>query len=102
MAGVKKFLKQAQKMQEQMTKVQEQIASEVLEVSAGGGAIRIKITGDGVFQDLKLDPELLKEEAEIVEETLLEAVKEAGAKAKEFHEQEMGKITNSFSMPGLM
>lgn len=102
MAGVGKLLKQAQKMQKKIEAMQTELAEKELEISSGGGAVTILINGQGEFRSLKIDPELLKEEASLVEETLLEAVKEAAAKAKEYNEAEMSKATEGFNMPGLM
>ena len=93
MAGVGKLLKQAQKMQKQMEAIQAELAETTFEVSSGGGAINIQINGQGEFQSFKLDPEFLKEDPEFVEETLLAAVQEAAAKAKETSEEAMGSVT---------
>lgn len=101
MAGVGKLLKQAQKMQKQMEGIQSQLAEQIIEVSSGGGAINIKINGQGEFQAFKIDPEFLKEDAEFVEETLLGAVQEAAAKAKETSEEAMGSVTGGMGgFPG--
>ncbi len=103
MAGVGKLLKQAQKMQKQMETIQAELAETILEVSSGGGAINVKINGQGEFQSFKLDPEFLKEDADFVEETLLAAVQEAAAKAKETSEEAMGAVTGGMGgFPGLM
>ncbi len=102
MAGVGKLLKQAQKMQKKMESVQNELAERELEISSGGGAVTIVITGQSEFRSIKIDPELLQEEANLVEETILEAVKEASAKAKEVNEEEMGKVSEGLSLPGLM
>ena len=101
MAGVGKLLKQAQKMQKQIETIQASLEQTVLDVSSGGGAVQIKINGQGQFLSLKLDPEFLKEEASFIEETILEAVKEAAAKAKSTSEAEMQKATAGFGMPGM-
>ncbi|MDG1667713.1 MAG: YbaB/EbfC family nucleoid-associated protein [Opitutae bacterium] len=101
MAGVGKLLKQAQKMQKQMESIQGQLAEQIIEVSSGGGAINIKINGQGEFQAFKIDPEFLKEDAEFIEETLLGAVQEAAAKAKETSEDAMGAVTGGMGgFPG--
>ena len=103
MAGVGKLLKQAQKMQRQMEAVQSELSGTILEVSSGGGAINVKINGQGEFQGFKIDPEFLKEDAEFIEETLLSAVQEAAAKAKETSEEAMGSVTGGMGcFPGLM
>ena len=101
MAGVGKLLKQAQKMQKQMESIQGQLAEQIIEVSSGGGAINIKINGQGEFHAFKIDPEFLKEDAEFIEETLLGAVQEAAAKAKETSEDAMGAVTGGMGgFPG--
>jgi DNA-binding YbaB/EbfC family protein len=102
MAGVGKLLKQAQKMQRQMESVQEELARKEIEVSSGGGAVKIVITGQQVFQKIEVDPELLQEDAGLVQDTLLVAVNEALAKSKEVSEEAMGKVSEGFAMPGLM
>ncbi len=102
MAGVGKLLKQAQKMQRKIDALQDELASTVLDVSSGGGAIQIKINGQGEFQSIKLDSEFLKEDTEFVEETLLEAIKEAAAKSKALNEEKMGEATAGFQFPGMM
>ena len=103
MAGVGKLLKQAQKMQKQMEAVQAQLAEKEIEVSSGGGAVNITITGQGEFKALKIDPEFLKEDAEFIEETLLGAIQEAAQTAKDASEEAMGEITGGMGgFPGLM
>ena len=88
-------------MQRQIDELQTQLAEKELSFSSGGGAVKIKIMADGVFKAIELDEEFLKEDKELVEETLLAAVKEASEKAKEFHGEEMQKVTSGFSMPGM-
>ena len=102
MAGVGKLLKQAQKMQKRIEALQAELAEKELEISGGGGAVVIKIAASGEFRNITIDPELLKEEASLIEETILQAVKEACAQAKTLHEGEMGKATEGMSLPGLM
>ena len=102
MAGVGKLLKQAQKMQRKIDALQTELAERELEVSSGGGAVTIKITASGDFLSISLDPDLLKEESSLIEESVLQAVKEASTQAKTIHEEEMGKATEGMSLPGLM
>jgi DNA-binding YbaB/EbfC family protein len=88
-------------MQKQMEGIQSKLAEQIIEVSSGGGAINIKINGQGEFQAFKIDPEFLKEDAEFIEETLLGAVQEAAAKAKETSEEAMGSVTGGMGgFPG--
>ena len=101
MAGVGKLLKQAQKMQHQIEEMQKTLAARELDISSGGGAVQIKISGAGKFLAVKLDPEFLKEDAKLVEETLLNAVQEAATKAKALNDSEMQRISAGFQMPGM-
>lgn len=102
MAGVGKILKQAQKMQKQIEQVQAQLADHDITVSNGGGAVQIVVNGAGAFQSLKLDPEFLKEDPELISETILEAVREASARAKAYSDEQLGSVTSGFGLPGLM
>jgi nucleoid-associated protein EbfC len=102
MAGVGKLLKQAQKMQRQIEALQTQLEQKELEITSGGGAVKIKVNGSGKFLSLVLDPELLKEDPKFVSDTLLTAVQDAAKQAKELHESEMQKVTSAFQMPGMM
>lgn len=101
MAGVGKLLKQAQKMQRQMEELQKTMEARELDISAGGGAVQVKINGAGKFLSLTLDPEFLKEDAKLVQETVLSAVQEAATKAKELNDAEMQRISSAFQMPGM-
>lgn len=102
MAGLGKLLKQAQKMQRGVEALQAQLEAKVIDVTSGGGAVKIKISGAGKFLALELDPEFLKEDAKLVADTLLVAVQDAAKQAKEFNDAEMQKVTSAFQMPGMM
>ena len=101
MAGLGKMLKQAAKMQKQIEVLQQELEKKEIDISSGGGAVKIKVNGQGKFVALSLDPEFLKEDAKVVSETVLGAVQEASAKAKALNEGEMQKITAAFQMPGM-
>ncbi len=99
MVGVGKLLKQ-----KLMEEAQGKLANEMFEVSSGGGAVTVKISGQGEFQRISFDPEFLKEDQEVVEEATLEAVREAAVKAKKANEDLMGEVTGGMGMglPGFM
>jgi hypothetical protein len=101
MAGVGKLLKQAQKMQRQIEEMQKTLETREIDVSAGGGAVQVKVNGAGKFLAVKLDPEFLKEDAKLVSETVCQAVQEAAAKAKEMNDGEMQRISSAFQAPGM-
>jgi nucleoid-associated protein EbfC len=101
MAGLGKLVKQAEKMKRSIEALQTQLDAKELEVTAGGGAVKIKINGSGKFLGLTLDPEFLKEDAKVVADTILAAVQDAAKQAKDYNEAEMQKVTGAFQMPGL-
>jgi DNA-binding YbaB/EbfC family protein len=102
MAGLGKLLKQAQKMQKGVEALQAQLEAKEIDVTAGGGAVKIKVNGAGKFLALTLDPEFLKEDAKLVSDTVLAAVQDAAKQSKDYNEAEMQKVTGAFQMPGLM
>ncbi len=101
MAGVGKLLKQAQKMQKSIESIQAQMEAKEIDITTGGGAVKVKINGAGKFLSLALDPEFLKEDAKLVSDTLLAAIQDAAKQAKEFNDSEMQKVTSAFQMPGM-
>ena len=100
MVGVGKLLKQAQKMQQKMEEAQASLSEEILEVTGGGGAVTIKISGMGEFKDLNLDPEFLKEDPEFVSEAILQAIVDASEQAKKKNDDAMSGLTGGMQMPG--
>jgi DNA-binding YbaB/EbfC family protein len=88
------MLKQVQQMQAEMMKAQEQLKEEVVEASAGGGTVKVKMSGDLVLQEVTIDPEALDpEDAEVLAEMVMAAVNEAIRSAQELATQRMGGIT---------
>mgnify|MGYP000157666888 FL=1 len=102
MAGVGKLLKQAQKMQRSIESLQQQLEAKEFDITAGGGAVKLKVNGAGKFLGLTLDPEFLKEDAKFVADTVLTAIQDAAKQAKDFNDAEMQKVTSAFQMPGMM
>ena len=101
MAGLGKLVKQAEKMKRGIEALQTQLEAKEIEVTSGGGAVKIKVNGTGKFLALTLDPEFLKEDAKVVADTVLSAFQDAAKQAKEYNEAEMQKITGSFQLPGM-
>ena len=100
MAGLGKLVKQAEKMKRGIEALQAQLDAKEIEVTSGGGAVKIKISGSGKFLSLALDAEFLKEDAKLVAETVLAAVQDAAKQSKDYNEGEMQKITGGFQLPG--
>jgi nucleoid-associated protein EbfC len=101
MAGLGKIRKQAKKMTKGIEALQAQFDAKEIDVTSGGGAVKIKINGSGKFLSLQLDPEFLKEDPKLVSDTIFAAVQDAAKQAKDYNEAEMQKITAAFQMPGL-
>ena len=102
MAGLGKFLKQAQKMQEQMQKVQDELAQREVEGTAGGGAVKAVAKCDGSIVSVKIDPKVVDpKDVEMLEDLVVGAVANALEIAKKTQSDEMGKVTQGMNIPGM-
>lgn len=101
MAGM---MKKVQKLQADMAKLQEELNQRVIEVTAGGGAIRVMISGQKEIQSIKIAPEAVDvEDLEMLEDMLTAAFNEAVKKVDDMTSAEMGKLTGGMNLPkGLM
>ncbi|MBQ8523938.1 MAG: YbaB/EbfC family nucleoid-associated protein [Clostridia bacterium] len=99
------MLKQAQKMQEDMANLQEELDNREYEIKAGGGVVTIKINGKLEVSDITIDPEIVDpDDVETLQDILVAGVNEAVKKVNATNSEEMGKITGSLNMgsiPGL-
>ncbi len=100
---VNALMKQAQEMQQQMAQAQEQLKDEVVEASAGGGMVKVKMGGDMTLREIAIDPEAIDpEEAELLAEMVQAAVNEALRAAQDLAGSKMGGITGGLGgLPGL-
>jgi nucleoid-associated protein EbfC len=100
---VNALMKQAQQMQQQMLEAQEQLKDEVVEASAGGGMVKVKMGGDLSLREIAIDPEAIDpEEAEILADMIHAAVNEGLRAAQELQNSKMGGIAGGMGgMPGL-
>ena len=95
------LMKQAQKMQEDMAALQEDLDARVYDISAGGGAVKIKITGKLEVENIEIDPEIVDpDDIETLQDILTAGVNEAIKKVNETNSAEMGKVTGSLNMGG--
>jgi len=100
MANFMKMMKQAADMQKNVAKPQEALAAIELEHSAGGGAVTVKITGDGNVAAIRIDPKVIQPgEAEMLEDLILTAVRGAQELARETAAREMQKLTAGLNLP---
>ena len=96
------MLKQVQKMQKQMQQVQEEVEQKELEITAGGGAITVRVNGKRQLLDIEIKPEVVDpDDVEMLQDLIVAAVNEALREADEMVSKEMGKVTGGMNMPGL-
>jgi DNA-binding YbaB/EbfC family protein len=96
------IMRQAQAMQEQLARVQEQAATKVAEGSAGGGTVTVRANGAMEIVSITINPEVLKSgEADLLQEMIAAAVNDALRKARDLMAGEMKTITGGMKIPGL-
>jgi DNA-binding YbaB/EbfC family protein len=103
MSSIGKFMKKAAKMQQQMEQIQASLAARTVEATSGGGAVKVVAKCDGTIASIKIDPQALNPaDAQIVEDMIVTAANQALGQAKEISNEEMGKATAGFNLPGMM
>lgn len=96
------MLRQAQKLQEQMTELQEQLDVREYEVSAGGGMVTVKINGKKEILKIDIKPDVVDpDDIETLADILVAGVNEAIRRVEETNAEEMKKITGDLNIPGL-
>ena len=96
------IMKQAQAMQEQMAKIQEQAASKTVEGTAGGGMVTVTVSGAMQVVAVKIDQEIVKSgDAEMLQDLIVAATNDALRKAREMMTEEMKGLTGGLGIPGL-
>jgi DNA-binding YbaB/EbfC family protein len=93
---------QLQAMQQQMLEAQEALADKTVEVSSGGGAVTVVITGHQKLQSITIDPEVVDpEDVEMLQDLIIAAINEAVEASQNLAADEMGSITGGLNIPGL-
>ncbi len=101
--GLGNIMKQAQKMQVKMAEMQEKLKDELLEASAGGGTVKVTITGDLQITSIVIDPGAVDpDDVELLQDMTTAAVNEAIRAAQELQQRRMSEITGGMSIPGMM
>ena len=102
MTNIMKMVKQAQQMQAKMAKLEEELANEEFEVSAGGGAVTVRMNGRQEVVKLTISEAAVKEgDREMLEEMIMAAVNQAHQKASEVAKERIASITGGMNIPGL-
>jgi DNA-binding YbaB/EbfC family protein len=101
--NISNLMKQAQKMQKDMAKLQEELQDKTVEASAGGGAVTVVATAKKGIQEIIIQPEVVDpDDIEMLQDLILAAVNEALRKAEEMVSSEMSKITGGLGgLPGM-
>jgi DNA-binding YbaB/EbfC family protein len=100
--GFGNIMKEAQKLQQQMAELQEQVGQKKVEATAGGGMVTVQANGKQEIIGIKIDPEVInKDDAQMLEDLVLAACNEALRKSRELVQQELGKLTGGLKIPGL-
>jgi len=100
--GMGGLLKQAQRLQGQMARLQEELGEKTVESSAGGGMVRAVVNGKQQLISISLEKEVVDpDDVDMLQDMILAAVNEALAKSHEMAAEEMNKLTGGFNIPGL-
>lgn len=103
MSSIGKLMKQATRMQQQIERVQSEMAAKTVEATSGGGVVKVTAKCDGSLASIKIDPAAVNPaDVSLIEDMVLAAANNALAQAKEISNAEMGKVTQGFNLPGMM
>ncbi len=102
MDNIGDLMKQAQKMQRDIGKVQEELRERIVEGTAGGEMVKVLVNGAGEVVAVKLSPEVVDpDDTEMLEDLILAAANQGIKKGKELAQNEMGKVTGGLNLPGM-
>ena len=94
------LMKQAQQMQKQMEEAQKELESMEVTGSSGGGMVTVVATGKKSVRSIKISPEIMGEEPEMIEDLVVAAVNQALQKVDELTQNKLGSITGGMNLPG--
>ncbi len=96
------LLKQAQQFQSKMAKLQEELADQTVEASAGGGMVTVVVNGRQEVLSIQIDPEVIdREDPEMLQDLIMAAVNDGLSRARDMMNEEMGELTKGLNIPGL-
>ncbi len=102
MKGMGNMMKQAQKLQNKMMKLQDELAAKTVESSAGGGMVKVVASGKQQIVSIEIDREVVDpDDVEMIQDLVLAAVNDALSKSQEMVSGEMGKLTGGMNIPGM-
>lgn len=102
MKNMNSMMKQAQKLQKKMLQAQQELATQTVEASSGGGMVKVVANGAQKIESIVLEKEVVSpEDVEMLQDLVLAAVNDALRKSQEMVSSEMGKLTGGMKIPGL-
>ena len=102
MPNMGQIMKQAQKFQTKMAKLQEELSERTVEASAGGGMVTVVANGGQDVLSVRIDPEVVDpNDVEMLQDLIMAAVNDALNKAKTMMNEEMGQLTKGMNIPGM-
>ena len=103
MKGMGNMMKQAQKLQSKMLRMQEEMAEKTVEVTSGGGMVKVMANGRQQILSIQIEKEVVDpDDIEMLQDLILAAVNDALLKSQEMVSAEMSKLTGGLNIPGLM
>jgi DNA-binding YbaB/EbfC family protein len=97
---MQQLMKQAQQMQKKMEDAQKELEAKEVTGTAGGGMVTVVATGKKTLKSIKIEPEILKEDPEMVEDLIVAAVNQAMQQVDELTQNTLGGITGGMNIPG--
>ena len=103
MKGMGNMMKQAQKLQSKMLKLQEELAEKTVETTSGGGMVKVVANGRQQIVSIQIEEEVVDpDDVEMLQDLILAAINDALAKSQEMVSGEMSKLTGGINIPGMM
>lgn len=103
MKNMGNLMKQAQKLQSKMLKMQDELADKTVETAAGGGMVKVVANGRQQILSIEIEKEVVDpDDVEMLQDLVLAAVNDALVKSQEMVSEEMGKLTGGMNIPGMM
>lgn len=103
MKGMGNMMKQAQKLQSKMLKLQEELAEKTVETASGGGMVKVVANGKQQIVSIQIEEEVVDpDDVEMLQDLILAAINDALAKSQEMVSGEMSKLTGGINIPGMM
>ncbi len=100
--NMQSMMQQAQKMQQNIAKVQAELEEKEVEATAGGGVVKVVVTGKKVVKSIEIAPEVVDpDDIEMLQDLVLAAVNEALEKAENMMQTEMAKVTGGLNLGGM-